>query len=109
MVELAVSISCGQDRREFKLVAGGPPLIVGRGSDAALRIENPLLSRKHFELRYDPERGVEVTDLQSANGTFVNGMVARKAALRPGDVVRAGNVAFKIEFSGAAPPRERPT
>src|SRR3954470_16719757 len=102
MVELALVMTVGDDRREFKLLPGGPPLVVGRGVDATYRIDAPLLSRRHFEIRYDGERGLEVADLKSANGTYVNGRLTQLGGLRPGDVIRAGDVAIKIEYDSTA-------
>lgn len=101
MVELALVMTAGKDRREFKLLPGGPPVIVGRGADATFRIDAPLLSRRHFEVRLDEQRGVVVADLRSANGTFVNGVLAQRATVKPGDVIRAGDVTIRVEFEGA--------
>src|SRR2546421_505241 len=62
MVELALVMTVGDDRREFKLLPGGPPLVVGRGADASYRIEAPLLSRRHFEIRFDDDHAFEWSD-----------------------------------------------
>jgi len=102
MVELELVMTVGADRREFKLLPGGPPLVVGRGVDATYRIDAPLLSRRHFEIRFLDDRGLEIEDLKSANGTFLNGRLTQRSTLKPGDVIRAGDVAIKIEYDGAA-------
>src|SRR5581483_11459679 len=102
MVELELVMTFGADRREFKLLPGGPPLVVGRGVDATYRIDAPLLSRRHFEIRFLDDRGLEIEDLKSANGTFLNGRLTQRSTLKPGDVIRAGDVAIKIEYDGAA-------
>jgi serine/threonine protein kinase len=110
MVELSLVLRLGDDRKEFKLLAGGPPIVVGRGADANLRIEQPLLSRRHFELRWDEDRGLVLEDLRSANGTYVNGTIAQKARLKPGDVIRAGDAKIRVEFDPqAAAPVQPPT
>ncbi len=101
MLELALVLTVGTDRREFKLLPGGPPLVVGRGADATWKVDEPLLSRRHFEVRYDEEHGVECVDLRSANGTYVNGKLIQRVALQPGDVIRAGDRTFKVEYDGA--------
>lgn len=41
--------------------------------------------------------GVQVTDLGSTNGTFVNGQRVQNATLRPGDEVRIGGTTFRLE------------
>lgn len=104
MVELLLVMTSGMDRREFKLLPGGPPVIVGRGADANFRIEAPLLSRRHFEIRFDEQKGLEISDLKSANGTSVNGVPTQKAALRPGDVVRAGDLEIRVDYDGGPVP-----
>ncbi|MEZ0230768.1 MAG: protein kinase [Planctomycetota bacterium] len=100
MVELALALTYGTDRREFKLLPGGPPLVVGRGSDATLKVDEPLLSRRHFEVRFDEEHGLELVDLRSANGTYLNGKLIQRTGLRSGDVIRAGDRTFKVEYDG---------
>jgi serine/threonine-protein kinase len=98
MGELALVLTIGSDRREFKLLAGGAALVVGRSSDAGLKIDAPLLSRRHFEIRCYVDGKVEVSDLKSANGTFVNGVRAQHVLVRSGDVVRAGDTSIRIEY-----------
>ncbi len=53
-----------------------PGLVVGRGSEADLRINDPGVSRKHVEIRLQPGHGapqIGVVDLDSTNGTFLDG------------------------------------
>jgi pSer/pThr/pTyr-binding forkhead associated (FHA) protein len=70
-------------------------LIVGRGSDCDVAIEGDRVTRRHCAVRL---RGgeVEVADLGSANGTFVNGVRVQRQPLHDGDVIAAGGavVAF---------------
>ncbi len=65
----------------------------GRASDAShLLLDDPAVSREHFELRVDPADGVVLVD-RSTNGTRVNGnKVEREVpmALRDGDFVEIG-------------------
>jgi class 3 adenylate cyclase len=81
-------------------VPGGPlgprrvrvnePLTVGRGEDAGFVVEDPEMSRLHAVFRQGDE-GIEVEDLGSLNGTWVNGSRIGKATLlAPGDVVDLG-------------------
>ena len=63
--------------------------VIGRGSAADVRITDTGISREHAEISTD---GVLATiiDLQSTNGTLVNGKRISRAALRHGDVIRLG-------------------
>ncbi|TQL66293.1 FHA domain-containing protein [Nocardioides albertanoniae] len=68
-------------------------VVVGRGTDADLRINDPGISRRHIEFRAKPagERvRVEVYDLGSTNGMLVNGQKMASATLDDGSQVRIG-------------------
>ncbi|RNL60795.1 DUF2662 domain-containing protein [Nocardioides marmoriginsengisoli] len=71
-----------------------PGIVVGRGNDADLRVNDPGVSRRHAEFRVvSDEHGprVSVHDLGSTNGVLVNGKRVENAALADGAVVRIGN------------------
>ena len=64
---------------------------IGRAIDNDIVIEHPSVSRHHLELFYDGEGNVFLTDLNSANGTFVNGQrIKGSVQLKPNDIVKAG-------------------
>jgi serine/threonine-protein kinase len=61
------------------------------------------ISRRHAQIRREPEGGFVVEDLYSANGTFVNGTrIEAPHPLRLGDELRIGATAFEV--AAAAPP-----
>jgi DNA-binding CsgD family transcriptional regulator len=64
--------------------------IIGRGQECDLWVEDVLVSRKHCRLRVSDE-GVEVEDLGSRNGIFVNGRkIEKRRKLAHGDVMLVG-------------------
>ncbi|WP_194309132.1 FhaA domain-containing protein [Flaviflexus huanghaiensis] len=67
----------------------GPVTIIGRGSDADIIVDDTGVSRHHLELRVTP-RGVIATDLDSTNGTFVEGHRITAATLVDGNTVTIG-------------------
>lgn len=67
----------------------------------------PIVSGRHAELRIEGDRLV-VVDLQSTNGTFVNGRRAQSAELQPGDEVTLGANGPAFRASGAAVAAEAP-
>jgi len=70
---------------------------IGREADNALQVEDTFMSRHHAEFRrQDGEYWVR--DLDSRNGTFVNGERIREAPLKPGDRVRIGGMEFVFEL-----------
>lgn len=81
-----------------------PGMVVGRGNDADLRINDPGVSRRHVEFRVQesPEGArVSVRDLNSTNGMSVNGRRTESATLTDGAVVRIGNTAIVVHLGGA--------
>ena len=64
--------------------------ILGRDATASLRLHDQEVSRRHAEVRVGAQGGHEVVDLNSANGTFVNGEPVKRAILKPGDHLRIG-------------------
>ena len=81
-----------------------PGLVVGRGSEADLRINDPGVSRKHVEFLVvstgadgrDPE--IEVHDMGSTNGMLVNGRKVPRATLRNGAQVKIGNTTMTVRI-----------
>jgi len=74
-------------------------LVVGRGTDADLRINDPGVSRRHIEFRSSvDDRGthVEVVDLGSTNGMMVNGQKMASAVLDDGSEVRIGTTTMTV-------------
>jgi transcriptional regulator with PAS, ATPase and Fis domain len=63
-----------------------------------LVIEDPTVSRFHCELRVD-DSGARVRDLDSRNGTMLDGVSVKDAFLRNGSLLRLGRVAVRFEFS----------
>lgn len=51
---------------------GTQAVTIGRVPESGLPLQNPMVSRQHAEVRLDPQ-GIVLTDLGSANGTFVRG------------------------------------
>lgn len=82
-----------------RLPLSPPGIVVGRGNDADLRIDDPGVSRRHMEFRVtDSASGprVSVHDLGSTNGVLVNGKRVEQATLADGAVVRIGNTTLTL-------------
>lgn len=69
---------------------------LGRSPDADFSIAHPTVSSLHCELVLS-EEGATICDLESTNGTFVDGKRVREARLSPGQVVRLGDVELLVE------------
>ena len=64
--------------------------LIGREADNDVQIDRPRISRHHAELLIEGDT-TWVTDLNSSNGTFVNGRQVQHHALQHGDVLRVGD------------------
>jgi hypothetical protein len=84
------------DGRTFKV--GDYPLIIGRSPDAEVVINDSNVSRRHAEL-WKTNDGVAIRDLQSTNGTFVNGHRVTAVSLSPRDDITIGPINFRIELA----------
>jgi predicted component of type VI protein secretion system len=83
--------------KEFPL--GKLPVHIGRGEDCKVRVPLPSVSRRHCELLVEDEE-FTVKDLNSSNGTFVNGERVRSRELVPGDLLALGPVVFVVRIDG---------
>lgn len=72
-----------------KYLLTGPVIIIGRGSDSDVVVDDTGVSRHHLELRVTP-RGVIATDLGSTNGSFVEGHKISAATLVDGNTITVG-------------------
>ena len=63
--------------------------VIGRGTEADVRLADQAVSRKHAEVRI-ANGATLLSDLQSTNGTTVNGARVSTVALADGDQVRIG-------------------
>ena len=78
--------------------------IAGRQEDCHLRVRSSQVSRKHCEL-FEKHGLLLVKDLNSSNGTFVNGKkIEGQRVMEPGDELGIGPITFRIEKVGQAAP-----
>jgi len=81
-----VSVDIGPD---------APEVSIGRNPGNTIRVNNPSISRKHAKIVYDAGR-ITLYDLNSSNGSYVNGNRVQNQALEDGDRIRTGE--FPLDF-----------
>ncbi len=82
----------------------GAEMVAGRSRECAIRLADELASRRHFILRNSPF-GWQLSDLDSSNGTFVNGRRLQRNdhwILSPGDRVTVGKLTLIVREAGQA-------
>jgi diguanylate cyclase (GGDEF)-like protein len=82
-----------------RYVVGAVPLVVGRGDQCDIRINDHSVSRRHALVQACPG-GWAVTDLGSTNGTYLNDVPVSTSALKDGDYVRVGNCIYRFLTGG---------
>ena len=94
---LHLRIIRGPGRQENVSIAEkGLPFTVGRDGENKLHIRSAAVSRFHAVLSTE-QGGHYVQDMDSTNGTFLNGKPVRKAEIRPGDKITIANVDIVVE------------
>jgi diguanylate cyclase (GGDEF)-like protein len=78
---------------------GEAPMVLGRGSDCDIRINDHSVSRRHARIQPGAD-GYYAVDLQSTNGTFVNDVPASICKLKDGDYLRVGNCIYRFLAGG---------
>lgn len=75
------------------------PFVIGRGDTCDLVLDNQLVSRTHavFEM---VGNAMTIRDLESHNGTYVNGQRQHTCALSAGDEIKIGGYQIRFLTSG---------
>lgn len=72
--------------------------IIGRGGESVIRITDSAASRQHLEIIWDGKAGL-ARDLDSTNGSKINGQRFREAALSPGTVITIGQSKLSFQLA----------
>jgi pSer/pThr/pTyr-binding forkhead associated (FHA) protein len=79
-----------------------PDMLVGRHTEADVRLALPDVSRRHCRFRF-ADGHWQVTDLNSLNGVYVNDERLQEATLCQGDLIRIGSLTFVVDLGAADP------
>lgn len=85
-----------------------PSIDIGRGSQNEVVILDPRVSRRHARLTQQGD-GWQIEDLNSANGTRVNGLSVMHANLSESDLIEIGSAALRAQWAQAQPVEDTPT
>jgi transcriptional regulator with GAF, ATPase, and Fis domain len=73
-------------------------VLVGQSPSCALRLTDPLVSRRHAAVLHTNGPELRVVDLDSSNGTFVGAVRIAEAFLRGGEILRLGDTAIRVDL-----------
>src|SRR5262249_31578758 len=101
-----VLLSAGMTGRTHELKVD--KTTIGRVEDNTCEIAEPSVSSHHCEILL---RGsdVVVRDLNSTNGTFINGEKVSETVIKPGQVLRLGQIEMRLETEASAPSAAMPS
>ncbi|HLY75778.1 MAG TPA: FHA domain-containing serine/threonine-protein kinase, partial [Planctomycetota bacterium] len=87
----------GHDKGKAIPIPTGGTVIIGRDSSTALPLRDTMTSRMHCKIQQQ-EDGYYLTDLESMNGTFLNGEKVRETIkLDHGDLIKIGDTLFTFQ------------
>src|SRR5690606_36837318 len=77
--------------------SSGDRVSIGFHPSNDMNLEDPTVSRFHCEVRMDAA-GARVRDLNSRNGTILDGVLVVDAFLRSGSILKLGRVTVRFDF-----------
>jgi len=84
-----------KDQQTVKHYLTKATTVIGRDKSSDLVIDNNDVSRRHCILDIQ-SRGLHILDLDSSNGTFLNGILVKDSYLNPGDLIELGPCEFIV-------------
>src|SRR5205823_8459354 len=93
-----VLLSAGMTGRSHELKVD--KTTIGRVEDNTFQIAEPSVSSHHCEVLMRSGE-IVVRDLNSTNGTYINGEKVTESALKPGQILRLGQIEMRLETEAA--------
>lgn len=103
-LQIVVSIN-GSELHRYSFTEN--EILIGRSSECDVLLDNPGVSRTHAKLLRQGER-VQVIDLNSGNGTFLNGQSVTQAVVNSGDTIGIGKFSVTAKLAAEALPDSEP-
>jgi pSer/pThr/pTyr-binding forkhead associated (FHA) protein len=85
------TLTDGHPEKTFRILPGGIRTL-GRATGADFIVDAAMVSRVHCRFTVLPDGALEIRDLESTNGTYVNGERIDTAQLNAGDRVQVGRM-----------------
>lgn len=95
MIQLKIIKGSQKTGEEFE-IKNSESIIIGRGSTCRIKLLSSGISKQHCKVTSLSGGRIEIEDLGSANGTYVNGVQIKKQIVRPGDTLSVNEFLFQI-------------
>ena len=98
-MHLRIRIDKGPNKGDaFEMTMNSQPIVIGRSEKADFIIPSSLVSKQHCRIYVDTKsRIVWLKDLNSTNGTFLNGERVDEVVIHPGDKIQMGEILLSVE------------
>lgn len=85
-----------KNRPSYTHIFSQKSIRIGRLENVDLRLDDPRVSRMHAVIESHSSLGIQLIDMGSAQGTFVNGQSIRKSRLQTGDQIQLGTTSISV-------------
>ncbi len=105
-----LTVTSGPELGRTFEIDGSPasPVFLGQGPSCELKVTDREVSRRHLSLELEGQR-LHVRDLETTNGTYVNGVQVVDALLAGGEEIRVGATTLRVARQTVSHPRELTT
>jgi diguanylate cyclase (GGDEF)-like protein len=93
-----IRVVAGPDMLSYITIPEGEEIIVGRDETADLKLVDGTVSKRHTKIRHEENGSMLLIDLNSTNGTAVNGQPVTRTILRPSDHLEIGAVSLRLDM-----------
>ena len=93
-----IRVVAGPDMLSYITIPEDNEIVVGRDEAADLQLVDATVSKRHARIRHESGGSLLVVDMNSTNGTAVNGQPVTRTILRPGDHLEIGGVSLRLDM-----------
>jgi pSer/pThr/pTyr-binding forkhead associated (FHA) protein len=95
----SIIITAGPREGDFYPL-GHRTTVIGRDEAVPIQVVDERVSRRHLQIRYEPEKGYVALDMRSSNGVFINGRrITVETLLADSDEIQVGDTKMMFTVS----------
>jgi len=93
-----IRVVAGPDMLSYVTIPADQKIVIGRDEQASLPLTDITVSKRHASVTHEDNGTLVLADLDSTNGTAVNGQPVTRTILRPGDHLEIGAVSMRVDM-----------